>query len=104
MARTWGGKVPLEHAVRFHGHILRMGVADDHKHSECLEAHLQRQHEDRWASFLTSVAVEFDAIREYVGEAPWSALLCPGDKGFGLGPDTTVTHDDVLVLGWVDLA
>lgn len=97
ITRTWGGKVPLVNAVGFHNHLLATGVEDYRQHPGCVEVRVLRRDSDGWAHFLLlSTWSSTDAIHEYAGESPNKAVLYPGDEAFGLVPDHTVTHYDVL--------
>lgn len=99
IARAWGGRVPLEHARGFHRHLLETGVADYRRQPACLDVQLWRRDEDGWAHFLLlSTWRDMDAIRAYAGQMPGLAVLYRGDEMFGLVPDTTVTHYEVLKL------
>lgn len=98
IARIWGGKVPIEHATGFHQHLLTTGVADYHHQPGCIEVLLWRRDVDGWAHFLlSSLWIGMDAIRAYAGDAPELAVLYLEDHAFGLVPDTTVTHHEVLI-------
>ena len=99
IARTWGGKVPIEHASGFHLHLLKTGVADYRRHPGCLDVTLWRRDMEGWAHFLLSSEWrDMDAIRAYAGDTPEVAVLYPEDEVFGLIPDATVTHYAVLRL------
>jgi quinol monooxygenase YgiN len=99
IARTWGGRVPWAHAADFHRHLLETGVADYRRQSGCLETWLWRRNADGWAHFLlVSVWRDMAAVRGYAGSAVDSAVLYPDDARFGLVPDTTATHYEVLAL------
>ena len=97
IARTWHGKVPLEHATAFHLHLRETGVRDYRKQPGCVAVQVWRRDRDGWAHFvLTSVWDSMESIRRYAGDVPEVAVLYPGDEAFGLVPDTTVEHYDVL--------
>jgi 2-iminobutanoate/2-iminopropanoate deaminase len=97
IARTWGGKVPLEHAEGFHQHLLVTGVEDYRGHRDCIEVKLLRRDAHEWAHFLLfSVWISMDAILGYAGDAPERAVLYPDDDAFGLVPDLEVTHYELL--------
>jgi len=96
IARTWGGKVPLEHGSGFHRHLLDTGVRDYQRVSGCLEIKILRRDAEGWAHFLLfSVWESWDAIRAYAGDAPETAVLYPDDERFGLVPDLTTSHYEV---------
>jgi hypothetical protein len=63
IARTWQGRVPVEHGDTFAQHLLHSGVADYHRQPGCARS---------------------------------AAVLYVGDKPFGLVPDKTVMHYDVV--------
>lgn len=97
IARTWRGRVPVRHAAAFERHLRRTGLSDYRAHAGCLDVRLWRREADGWTHFmLTSVWDSMDSIRRYAGPEPERAVLYPGDDAFGLVPDTTVEHFDVL--------
>jgi quinol monooxygenase YgiN len=99
IARIWGGKVPLKHEADFQLHLLETGVRGYRQQSGCIEVKLFRHNVDGWASFLLiSVWTSMDAICAYTGPAYERAVLYKGDESFGLVPDTTATHYEVLNL------
>jgi hypothetical protein len=99
IARTWGGQVPLSQAEGFCAHLMRTGVADYRQQPGCHEVRLLRRDGDGWTHFLLlSVWQDMAAIRVYAGEKPEVAVLYPEDDAFGLIPDRTVTHYQVMDL------
>lgn len=97
IARTWGGRVPIEHAEGFYRHLLDTGVADYSRQPGCVDVQLWRRTSDRWAHFvLCSIWVSMEAIRSYAGDRPELAAPYPKDDAFQMVPDITVTHYDVL--------
>ncbi len=97
--RTWAGKVPVDQAVAFHGHLLRTGVADYRAQTGCVAVRLWSRTVDGWAHFLLcSTWTDMDAIRRYAGPTPERAVLYADDDAFGLVPDLHVTHYEVLAL------
>jgi hypothetical protein len=99
IARTWDRKVPIEHADGFYQHLLATGVADYRTQAGCVHIQLWRRDAGAWARFvLSSLRESMEAIRRYAGEAPEWAVLYPGDDAFGLVPDRTVAHYDVLYM------
>ena len=99
IARTWGGKVPLGQANGFHRHLLETGVADYRRQPGCLQTWMWRRDADGWAHFqLVSLWCDLAAVHGYAGTAADLAVLYPGDERFGLVPDATATHYEVLDL------
>ena len=97
IVRTWGGRVPLEHAAGFRQHLLATGVADYRRQPGCVDVQLWRRDQDWWAHFLlVSRWRDSGAVRQYAGERPETAVLYPGDERYGLVPDTIVSHFEVL--------
>ncbi|MQA73715.1 MAG: hypothetical protein GEU88_05110 [Solirubrobacterales bacterium] len=98
IVRTWGGRVPLEHEAGFHQHLLATGVADCRRRSGCLEVQVwRRRDEDGWVRFLLiSWWQDRGVVRQYAGGDAETAVLYPGDERFGLVPDTTVTHYELV--------
>jgi quinol monooxygenase YgiN len=97
--RSWGGRVPLDRAEAFVRHLSRTGVADYRRRPGCREVRLLRRDHDGWAHFqLESLWTDMGAIRAYAGERPERAVLYPDDERFGLVPDATVTHFELVAL------
>ena len=98
IVRIWTGRVPVANAEGFYGHLLATGVAGYRKHSGCCDVRLWRRDDAGVAEFtLVSLWTDMDAIRAYAGETPEIAVLYPEDEAFGLDPDRTVQHHQLLL-------
>ena len=97
IVRSWGGKVPLEHAEGFRHHLIATGITDYRRQPGCRTVELWRQDSDGWAHFLlVSKWTDLAAIRAYAGDGTETAVLYPGDEAFGLIPDRQVSHYELL--------
>jgi len=99
IVRSWSGKVPLWKAEDFHGHLLATGIEDYRQQPGCFDMQLWRRDDEEWAIFtLVSTWRDMASIRAYAGDRPEQAVLYPGDEVFGLVPDLTVQHHELLTI------
>jgi heme-degrading monooxygenase HmoA len=77
--------------------LLNTGVKDYRCHSGCSEIKVLRRDSDGWAHFVIfSIWESHDAVRAYAKDASEKAVLYADDERFGLVPDLTVSHYDIL--------
>jgi quinol monooxygenase YgiN len=100
IVRTWSGKVPIDQADGFHRHLLATGVGDYRHRPGCADIALWRRDQDGWAVFtLVSTWRDLDSIRGYAGDDYERAVLYPDDDRYGLVPDLSALHHELLSIG-----
>ena len=100
IVRCWSGRVPLERGEDFRDHLVATGVNDFRAQPGCVDVSLWRQEEGEWTIFtFVSTWRDMASLQAHVGADATSAVLYPGDEAFGLVPDLTVTHHELIACG-----
>lgn len=97
IVRTCSGRMPCAHADPFYRHLLATGVADCRRQPVCADVQVWRHHDgERTRFLLVSWWRDRAALVRYAGSDPDVAVLYDGDERYGLVPDTSLTHFELV--------
>ncbi len=97
IAREWKCLCPAGHREGFLRHLRATGVAATSRTPGFLGHQiLVREADDEVEVTFTTYWRDWRGVVAYAGPDPGRAVLYPGDEAFGIVPETTVRHYEVV--------